>query len=302
MINYRPARPDDVDPNQRGPPNQLLPDRVLHPRYAARKAGSGMWTICHRDIISRLAMGGPHHQQLAKTRSTVSPDIAELVYAQLCERVEQELGLLRDRMQSSNVRSAKRGIGVDGSESQTPVVLRRLSQTEAELTLDGRDAPGSMIAVFDLRDIHTRTTDHASRGTSEGHDEEIISVLPDVSANDLRMLGKESRIPLYALARIFPLQRLGRLHELFESVLRVETLERKRARRAAQGDRYQAKPFVNADAGMSDLISLHAYPKMSKTGRAGDIGVDLAIAFCKLRCFFGQGWEEFDVDRAGRKV
>jgi len=301
MINYRAARLDDGDEsNKRGPPNQLLPDRVLHPRFEERKAGIGVWTICHRETIARLAMGGPHHQTLSRTRSAVSPDIAESVYAQLCERVEQELALLRNRLQSSNVRAAKRPAGASGAASEKPVVLRRLPRAEAEALLAGGDKQESMIAVFDLHDMSERgdqMSDPISNANANRIDE-TYSAPVDVSETDLPMLGPESRVPLYPLARLFPPQRLGRLRELLEGVLRVEALEGKRAQRAA------GQPRVNSARVMdtSDLVALYAHSEVNGTGRAGDVGADLAVAFWRLRCFFGLGWEEFDVDRSGRKI
>jgi hypothetical protein len=254
-----------------------------------------MWTVCHRDTIARLATGGPHHQALSRTRSTVSPDIAELVYAQLCERVEQELRLLRDRLQSSNLRSARR---VEGLQAETPVVLRRLSREEAESVTRGRDEQESMIALFDLGDV---PADHAPDDIVDGSGEAESLPPPDLGADDLPIVGSTGRIPLYPLARIFPAQRLAYLRGLFEGVLHVEALEQKRARRAAGEHVYRPAVEGGGDE-MSDLVALYTHARTSSKGRAGDAGVDLAIAFWRLRCFFGQGWEEFDVDKSGRKV
>ena len=53
----------------------------------------------------------------------------------------------------------------------------------------------------------------------------------------------------------------------------------------------------------SPFLGISTWPSSPPdSGGQGDLGVDLAIALWRLRCWHGHGWEEFQVDRAGKRV
>ncbi|RSH85664.1 hypothetical protein EHS25_003804 [Saitozyma podzolica] len=105
----------------------LLPDRVLHPRYAPAKRGKGFWVTCHRDVLQTLSSPGPHLKMLSRTSGLVVPDqLPGMVEEQLRSRVIQEIELLRDRLRTMTPRASQR----EESVWEGPV-LSRLRREEA---------------------------------------------------------------------------------------------------------------------------------------------------------------------------
>ena len=57
LINFRPTYLPPRDDTSK-PGLFLTPDRVLHPSYAPRKRGRGLWVTCNRDAVERLHQPG----------------------------------------------------------------------------------------------------------------------------------------------------------------------------------------------------------------------------------------------------
>ena len=354
MVNFRAANLDmttsvDTTSNRKDSLSgtYLLPDRVLHPRHAARKTGLGMWTLCHHEIISRISLPGPHKQFLNRTKAMVGPDLHELVYIQLCQRIEQELELLHARIRGKNrtvetrLRQAAEGRGVGRAEDEGRSVLRRLSMKEAEGVRDGEWKNEGAVAFFDLGNMSDWSLDRAdgiadsssSIPLAELEPEEKAEASPSnsdmpfqiqipVGASTPLVQSSKTSVPLYTPAAIFP-QRLHRsLAELFAGIIREEGMEQSRSKAARHmlelgsagiaptthersspsGTTQDQVEQVEHVEEMSDILVLSTYPLLPGSNRPGHYGVDLAIAFWRLRCFLGEGWLEYDADKRGRRV
>jgi len=342
MINFRaanlnvPSGNNSPDKDAELDGTYLFPDRVLHPRFSPRKAGLGMWALCHHDVISRLSGPGPHKQFVNRTKAQVGPDLHELVYLQLCQRVEQELRLLHERLRGKNrsvetrLRQAERGLGL-GLEEEERVVLRRLKKAEAEKVGQGRWEDEQAVALFELGGLPTwtpgRRDSPVEGGSSQKDDAETSSAeeeapfvvhIPVGTAIPLVKTPKTD-IPIYTPASILPPALHASSAELFGKLLREEKMELARAkevrgiltqRSSGGGEGQSIQEALSSDdtlAGedneeMSNMVVLSTHPLLSGSSRPGHYGVDLAIAFWRLRCYLGEGWVEYDADKRGRRV
>ncbi|PWY97221.1 hypothetical protein BCV70DRAFT_195845 [Testicularia cyperi] len=93
--------------------NLILPDRILHPKYAAKKPGKGMWITLSPTILQQLYLRGTY--KMLNPKATLPPELGVLVHTQLGERVIQEVELLRSFLASPPEQSADLT-----AEEQTP--------------------------------------------------------------------------------------------------------------------------------------------------------------------------------------
>jgi len=53
----------------------------------------------------------------------------------------------------------------------------------------------------------------------------------------------------------------------------------------------------------SDILALYAHPSLTHEGRrAGSLGIQLAMALWRLRLWFGEGWDEFVINKRGMRM
>jgi hypothetical protein len=230
----------------------LLPDRVLHPRYAPAKRGKGFWVTCHRDVLQTLSSPGmsrrpiplttgPHLKMLSRTSGLVVPDqLPGMVEEQLRSRVIQEIELLRDRLRAMTPRASRR----EESVWEGPV-LSRLRREEA-------------------------------------HDRQTVALL-DLSRNVEPGIPPVVGIPRYHLNTLFTAQSPWRA---LASVLAVERTDLYRANRADRRSDPQVsrEPSREKDKA-SSVLALRTWES-----EKGVLGVPLAVALWRLRCWSGEGW------------
>ena len=353
MVNFRAANlglgrtPGDLThpPDKSGKTDPLggtylLPDRVLHPRFAPRKTGLGMWALCHHEVIARLSGPGAHKQYLNRTRSEVLPDLQELVYLQLCQRVEQELVLLHERLRGKNrsvdtrLRHAEAGVRMGRKEDMRRTTIRRLDRNEADEARSGQWGDERAVALFDIsglpgfRETKTAVEIESKRDEEAERDEKSNSALDDAAVLSVLKIPigialplvktPKTDIPIYTPSTMFPAALHATLSELFGKIVqneetdvaRIRETERVLADKGAGPSESagEAIPHKSAEDALegesekSDMLVLSTHPILPGSDRQGNQGVDLAIAFWRLRCFLGEGWTEYDADKKGRRV
>ncbi|WFD30759.1 hypothetical protein MSPP1_001783 [Malassezia sp. CBS 17886] len=82
----------------------LLPDGILHPRFAQKKTGRGMWVCGDREVFGRLLERQPHRS--VAPHASLPPHLLSLITYQLQLRVVQEAELLWGRARAAAFREA----------------------------------------------------------------------------------------------------------------------------------------------------------------------------------------------------
>lgn len=75
----------------------MLPDQILHPKYAPKKVGKGIWFTLDPSIYSQLEKRGSY--RILNPKANVVRGMEGLIWRQLGERVLQELELILERFQ-----------------------------------------------------------------------------------------------------------------------------------------------------------------------------------------------------------
>ena len=336
-LAHPPDKPGKTDPLNG---TYLLPDRVLHPRFTPRKTGLGMWALCHHEVIARLSGPGAHKQYLNRTRSEVLPDLQELVYLQLCQRVEQELVLLHERLRGKNrsvetrLRHAEAEVRMGRKEDVGRTTIRRLNRYEAAEARSGKWGDERAVAFFDIsglpgfRETKTAVKIDSKRNEEAERDEKPDSALDGAAVHSVLKIPigvalplvktPKTEIPIYTPSTMFPAALHATLSELFGKIVqneetdiaRIREAERRLADKGAGPStpaedatpRKSAGDAFEGESEKSNTLALSTHPILAGSDRQGDQGVDLAIAFWRLRCFLGEGWTEYDADKKGRRV
>jgi len=282
MVNLKPTffPPSDDHPGGLF----LTPNHILHPHHSSPKLGKGLWVTCHRGVMERLQKPGPHMGAIAQIPGlNVYPRILGQVEDQLRQRVLQEALLLRDRLETapggSNIATEHRSRLESGVKS----VFEKLSDVDASVVRGGSgDVGGRIVALLDM-----------AEDPIVGQSDNALHRAPLVS----RSAGPP--IPLYRTSTLLPEQR-SEIAAVFNAVAGLVKPEPSDPRPAE--DIKQSSPSI---------FALSAYPPAMlqlDTGRVGVhddpglVGIPLAVALWRLRCWFGEGWEEFEVDTKGRPI
>lgn len=320
MVNFRVARLEDTTntkaPKSKDPAMYLVPDRILHPRFERQKTGISIWTQCHHSIVARLDSPGPHMVLTNTKRAQVAPGIVDLVFTKLRQRVIQELSLLQERMTATNLRPGQRAKVASSSDNtdlsltmETPPIVSRLTEEEAEQVRDGvSEIPGA-IAYLVLPIIrHRTTTPDLTASDPETGAEKLLPLDVDIPPPGPERKG----LPLYPLTQLFQDEEYVTVRQLLGKMLATERNVRLRTQQAKRiststssspsgGTKIGTESIPNTSPA-SDIIVLRSYPRTSGEIRPGNMTVPLAVALWRMRCYLGQGWKPFDVDGRGRRV
>ena len=82
----------------------MLPDAILHPRFAQRKPGKGLWFCADQMVYERLRQRQLHRQVAPEAK--ISPRLGSLITRQLQQRVVQEAELLYERVRTRTLGDA----------------------------------------------------------------------------------------------------------------------------------------------------------------------------------------------------
>ncbi|EDR12502.1 uncharacterized protein LACBIDRAFT_311975 [Laccaria bicolor S238N-H82] len=100
----------------------IVPDGVLHPKFAPRRSGRASYIICSREAISQTVKSGSYKRALRGAQIFMNPRLADQIAHLLRLRVLQELELLADRLHCGT------GSRSDAGTSQT--IIRKLTRSE----------------------------------------------------------------------------------------------------------------------------------------------------------------------------
>ncbi|CAD6887381.1 unnamed protein product [Tilletia laevis] len=101
----------------------ILPDRILHPKFALTKIGKGIWVLGSNSMVDEFLQTRAYRRQ----SSTGEPpkQLMEMIAHQLRQRVLQEAELLVEKILGSGVRSQlDSSVDVNGSEMVANLDLR----------------------------------------------------------------------------------------------------------------------------------------------------------------------------------
>lgn len=87
-----------------GEEQTMLPDAILHPRFAQRKPGKGLWFCADQMVYERLRQRQLHRQVAPEAK--ISPRLGSLITRQLQQRVVQEAELLYERVRTRTLGDA----------------------------------------------------------------------------------------------------------------------------------------------------------------------------------------------------
>ena len=239
------------------------------------------------------SLEGPHLGSLKSISDLQIPlKLAEQIESQLQERVLQELELLSERLAASTLRVKNRETPDEFSfTTHSRPVIRRLYAGEVGEPVIGK----GIVALLDITGLDDKWRHQNNDVEPKDEDE-------DVSANKHGDLST----PRYTLSKMFPKDRYAELSRKLRKILNIERTEVQRFQK-------QRKAITDSSAGVtgptyepipSQILALSTWASSSDDIRAGagEMGVDLAIALWRLRSWTGQGWEEFEVDRSGKRL
>jgi hypothetical protein len=226
---------------------------------------------------------GPHMGNIAAVPGLrmYSGLIAQLDH-QLKTRVIQETTILLSSLQ-------RRSSDTDAASQAVEPIIRRLSPTEADVVQDGTGEVGERImALLDL---------------SSGE-------LALGSNYETSLLERSSGVPLplYRLSTILSEKELIQLRELCQNIAsdsHTPTTEPEVPQKRTRGRPRKTLPPESASASIFALSTYPTVPNekgaryMTKRPTRGLLGVPLAAALWRLRCWYGEGWRTLEVDRRG---
>ncbi|KAL1407753.1 hypothetical protein Q8F55_007187 [Vanrija albida] len=301
MVNLRPVI---TRSSGEGTPSEaheltLVPDRIEHPKFAAKRPGQSVWLTLHPDVVNSLY--APHGSLWRKVRYLsrdllVSRRLPEQIKHQLVNRVHQELQLVREAIVAV---SRKPPAGQDPSSG---AVVSALNADEVALVRAGK-APRStkVLAVLDFTRVNDHTpasasvvAEYADAPAEKGQAELVRGVAVPLLTN-----GKgEANVPLYPVKLLFG-ERAATLAAEVRAVLAAEAVYAATSR----GDKPKAKKHESAEAvAATDEVEAHRKdeeallvaiqaPWVPGWRRPNDITVPLAIVLWRLALWEGNGWK-----------
>ncbi|WWD19348.1 hypothetical protein CI109_103807 [Kwoniella shandongensis] len=210
-------------------------------------------------------------------------------------------------------------------------VVRRLMEEEVEVSKDdgesmvikpqSHESGANIIAILDISNLALEKPDSSSE-TVEMKSDHTIPSIPLVSITSPSPTTTAHQIPLYTLATLLPASSHERIRKAITSILATERNHARRLRslsRSPCNDDGETTPSTvittptSKAASLStttervhtNLLALSSFPCSTITSTddpdygvgalpyfsRGELGVPLAIALWRLRCFHGQGWE-----------
>ncbi|WVQ80030.1 hypothetical protein IAT38_002131 [Cryptococcus sp. DSM 104549] len=187
----------------------LLPDRVADPSARGRR-GHGMWVTCHHKMIAALISGQGSQRAVLQNFPDIHipPNLTEIIHAQLLTRVLYEAKVLHRRLEAAKQAGmSKRKTPIEPFEW---VPRSQVENAKAVEDLSGSGSPerDTTVAYFDFAGIPRVTPEPELVGRDGPFP--IPSPLPPISDTpaipfvQTYMYGRETRIPLYPLASLFP--------------------------------------------------------------------------------------------------
>lgn len=197
-----------------------------------------------------------------------------------------EVELLQKRLLAASLHVEKREIG-----SARGSTLRRLTQEEVKRFAEHGEIALGVVSLLDLSGLEDFRRDH-------------------VEADGEILLPSRVTPPVYRLSRLFPTEKHIELGQRLRKVLAVERTEATRARllrrRLLSPSDLTETTSAQATAPQvaSRILALSTWPTAVNAIEpgVGEYGVDLAIALWKLKSWYGEGWEEFQVDNRGKRI
>jgi len=272
----------------------LVPDGVLHPKYASRKAGGAAYVLCSRKAVESLQQGSTRR---IAGKVFLPPNLSEYIAHLLRLRVLQELELLTDRLEWA-MRS--------GKNHNSAVILRRLSRDEwGSLRSSGTIPFPSAVAVLILpqpnRDPVTKERPKPSMSALPPNDEERPEDLPPHSVLTPRSTESiavevdvlpQLDIPLYNTITAFPSRsQRAALYQFFTRILAAERfLKRAHCKDRKKSDSQEVGHGANEKDATFGKGS-HAFLLCSdaENARRGDCAA-VARALWRLRMYESEGW------------
>ena len=266
----------------------IVPDGVLHPRFAPRRSGRAGYILCSREAISQTVKSGSYKRALRGAQISMNPRLADQIAHLLRLRVLQELELLADRLQCGT------GSRSDAGTSQT--IIRKLTRSEYNSLRSSGSVPyDDALAVLVVPPLNrhrvTKKRPEASLSAMPPEEErvsfskplpplsEMLSSSHDFSSHTsvLPSLLPKLGIPLYNGLTAFPNR--SQRAALFALLTRLLGYERKM--------RYSAGVLPSFPAGEQSKAS-HAFLLCSNAdnSKRGDAAA-VAIALWRLRMFEG---------------
>jgi hypothetical protein len=234
---------------------------------------------------------------------SVPPRLAEQVHTQLRVRVVLELEMLAERLAAMTTRYKTRIQTEEGGR----VVLRTLKSGEGKHLGHLDRGMDGVAALLDVRGLHD---------DEPAYSDPALSPIPHIST------------PVYRLSDLFPTDQHVETARKLGKILEIEQTEIRRLQEHSQVLGLSSDDPIAADLipprenlalasegvprphspgmsrGTSGILALSSWPSDGDETRAGagELGVDLAIALWRLKSWNGEGWEEFEADKYGRRV
>lgn len=272
----------------------LVPDGLLHSKYAHRKAGRASYILCWRGAVLKLQKGS---FKRVSSHVTYSPRLPDYIAHLLRLRVLQEFELLAERLEYK-VKTIRKQ-----QKAYSTVILRRLTRAEWGLMRSSGFIPyQNALAVLIVPPVNkdvvtgTRPKGSMSDAPTEADDRikpatRPLSVLMPVSQRMESGLAPQALsspvVPLYNGATAFPdrLQRSA-LYSILVRILVSERFLRQQLRATGASPKNE---------GVESSKASHAFLLCSdeNTGKHGDVA-GIACALWRLRMFEGDGWQHPD--------
>ncbi|WFC99794.1 hypothetical protein MYAM1_002539 [Malassezia yamatoensis] len=131
MIHLKPA----MSPALKHLEYIMVPDGVLHSKFAQRKSGKGIWVCNHQDVIEYLNFR--HIYRVVEPKAVLSEHLPSLITYQMQQRIVQELQILTENKHKPENFQAQ------PSESVPAIILQVDSQNTEKARLTS--VPGKCI-------------------------------------------------------------------------------------------------------------------------------------------------------------
>ncbi|KAF9483969.1 hypothetical protein BDN70DRAFT_214299 [Pholiota conissans] len=281
-----------VQDKKRGsqPASVLIPDGLLHPKYAARqRSGGAVYTLCWRQILLQTTQKGFHNP--TSPGVVASPRIHDHVAHLLRLRVLQELELLAEKLENA----VRCRLDCGSSDS----ILRLLTKEEWEsINSTGALPYDNAAAVLVVPPVDEGRIPNMSALPPD--DEEYPAECPPVStllpmkshawSDELRSTLHVLRIPLYNGMSAFPSRsQRATLHALLLRVVNAD-----RSYKLINSKR-ESVPSSTSEQGSDVSNTSHVFLLCSDsyTAKRGDTAA-VALALWRLRMFESEGWMNND--------
>jgi len=262
----------------------LLPDGILHPRYAHRATGLGRYLLCRKSFVSLLQIRGIGHRVLFKSPVTIHALLENQIGWQLRERVIQEVEFLAEQIRTSPI----------SKESYGGRVARKMTNDEWSAFGSGLMGSWSNAVAGVLVMCPTQLTADQTRfetlAQMDGVENEQMSYLQLVGtarSSDRVELGPyDARVPVYNMDVMFLEQeQRERFETALEGLLQAdEQAQKRREKHGVAGDKYLK--VLKKEEGPSNAVMVISDEASLKTADS----VPLAIALWRVRMWEGEGF------------